>query len=213
MLLNDLALFLQHWHLHILVGLVRSLLLFAFYRHYDTHRLPVINGPRLFEFSDKRMKREYTIRGRQLLREGLQKFGGKPFNIMTDHGYETIFGPQYIDELRNLEDVSHARAIAKMVNAHYPGLEAFHEFGYGEGIIQDAVKLKLTQALGGLTQPLSDETALMLRGAFTDNKEWHSISPQAVLLNAVARVSSRLFLGDRLCRDPAWLKITTTYTN
>jgi hypothetical protein len=37
-----------------------------------------------------------------------------------------------------------------MVNAHYPGLEAFHEFGYGEGIIQDTVRLKLTQALGGL---------------------------------------------------------------
>jgi len=213
MLPNDLARFLQHWHLQISVGLVLSLLLFAFYRHYETHKLPVINGPRLFEFSDKRMKQEYTIRGRQLLREGLQKFGGRPFNMMTDHGYETIFGPQYIDELRNLEDVSHARAIAKMVNAHYPGLEAFHEFGYGEDIVQDAVKLKLTQALGGLTQPLSDETALMLREAFTDQKEWHSIIPQPVLLNAVARVSSRLFLGDQLCRDPAWLKITTTYTN
>lgn len=114
MLLHDLALFLQHWHLQILVGLVPSLLLFAFYRHYETQKFPVINGPKMFEFSDKRVKREYMIRGRQLLREGLQKFGGRPFTIMTDHGYETIFGPQYIDELRNLEDVSHVKAIAKV---------------------------------------------------------------------------------------------------
>ncbi|KAF2501141.1 putative cytochrome P450 [Lophium mytilinum] len=212
MLLNDLPNFLQHWYLQIFAGLVPIYLLFVFYRRYEIYRFPVINGPKPFEFSQKRQKREYTIRGRQMLREGLKKFGGKPFNMMTDHGYELVFGPQYIDELRNLEDVSHARAIAKMVNAHYPGLEAFYEFGYGEGIVQDAVKLKLTQALGGVTQPLSDETALTLQESFTDNKEWHSINPQQVLLNGVARVSSRLFLGDKLCRDPAWLKITTTYT-
>lgn len=28
----------------------------------------------------------------------------------------------------------------------------------------------------------------------------------------MARVSSRLFLGDKLCRDPEWLSITTSYT-
>lgn len=37
-----------------------------------------------------------------------------------------------------------------MVNAHYPGLEAFYEFAHGDGIVQDAVRVKLTQALGGL---------------------------------------------------------------
>lgn len=42
--------------------------------------------------------------------------------------------------------------------------------------------------------------------------EWHIINTHSTLLRAVARVSSRLFLGDRLCRDPEWLTITTTYT-
>ena len=37
-----------------------------------------------------------------------------------------------------------------MVNAHYPGMEAMHEFAYGKDIVQDAIRLKLTQALGGL---------------------------------------------------------------
>ena len=45
-----------------------------------------------------------------------------------------------------------------------------------------------------------------------DFLEWHAIGLHSLLLQSVARVSSRLFLGDRLCRDPEWLSITTTYT-
>lgn len=32
------------------------------------------------------------------------------------------------------------------------------------------------------------------------------------LLDMVARLSSRVFLGAHVCRDQAWLKITQTYT-
>lgn len=35
----------------------------------------------------------------------------------------------------------------------------------------------------------------------------------SVLLKNVARVSSRVFLGDKLCRDPELLRITTSYTH
>jgi len=63
-----------------------------------------------------------------------------------------------------------------------------------------------------VTESLSEETSLTLRDALTDNQDWHAISTHSTLLRAVARVSSRLFLGDQLCRDPEWLSITTTYT-
>lgn len=35
----------------------------------------------------------------------------------------------------------------------------------------------------------------------------------SVLLKDVARVSSRVFLGEKLCRDPELLRITTSYTH
>jgi cytochrome P450 len=51
-------------------------------------------------------------------------------------------------------------------------------------------------------------------GLFPDAfSEWHPVVLHKTLLDAVARVSSRLFLGDRLCRDAEWLRITTTYTS
>lgn len=43
--------------------------------------------------------------------------------------------------------------------------------------------------------------------------EWHEVLLGDVLIRIVARVSSVIFLGPELCRNPDWLKITVNYTN
>lgn len=42
--------------------------------------------------------------------------------------------------------------------------------------------------------------------------EWHTIPMTDVILQLVARISSRVFLGPELCRNEAWLRITREYT-
>lgn len=42
--------------------------------------------------------------------------------------------------------------------------------------------------------------------------EWHTITLKPSILNIIAQISSRVFLGDRLCRNPDWLRITVDYT-
>jgi cytochrome P450 monooxygenase-2 len=42
--------------------------------------------------------------------------------------------------------------------------------------------------------------------------EWHEITLKSALLDIVARLSSRVFLGDELCRNADWLRITKEYT-
>ncbi|RYP11131.1 hypothetical protein DL765_007880 [Monosporascus sp. GIB2] len=42
--------------------------------------------------------------------------------------------------------------------------------------------------------------------------EWHALNVKATILEVVARLSSRVFLGSELCRNPAWLRITVDYT-
>lgn len=42
--------------------------------------------------------------------------------------------------------------------------------------------------------------------------EWHSIDFKDTMLQLIARVSSRVFLGDLLCRNEEWLRITRDYT-
>lgn len=42
--------------------------------------------------------------------------------------------------------------------------------------------------------------------------EWHQITLKNELLRIIARLSSKVFLGDELCHDERWLDITINYT-
>lgn len=42
--------------------------------------------------------------------------------------------------------------------------------------------------------------------------DWHIIPMRNIILQLVARISSRVFLGTELCRNEAWLRITRNYT-
>lgn len=42
--------------------------------------------------------------------------------------------------------------------------------------------------------------------------DWHQVQLKATMLQIVARLSSRVFLGPELCRDPDWLRITIDFT-
>jgi cytochrome P450 len=44
------------------------------------------------------------------------------------------------------------------------------------------------------------------------NSDWHIVPLKSVVLDVVARLSSRIFMGAELCRDPSWLKISAEYT-
>lgn len=50
-------------------------------------------------------------------------------------------------------------------------------------------------------------------GLITTIPEWHSISLKDTVTQIIARVSSRVFLGELLCRNEEWLRITRDYTN
>jgi cytochrome P450 len=42
--------------------------------------------------------------------------------------------------------------------------------------------------------------------------EWHEVDAKATVVEIIARLSSRVFLGPELCRNPEWLRITIDYT-
>lgn len=81
-----------------------------------------------------------------------------------------------------------------------------------------------------LTEPVSEETVNALQKHWTDDEgtwdwrssssearlmvfsEWHDINTNATALQIAAQMSSRVFVGDQLCRDEHWLRITINYT-
>lgn len=46
----------------------------------------------------------------------------------------------------------------------------------------------------------------------TNPVEWHEVVVKDANLQLMARITSRVFLGEELCRNPHWLRITSTYT-
>jgi cytochrome P450 len=65
-----------------------------------------------------------------------------------------------------------------------------------------------------VTKPLSDETTLAIDELYpASDGAWHAAVPmRETLLRLVARVSSRVFLGEEICRNEAWLRVTRDYT-
>ncbi|KAJ0417350.1 cytochrome P450 [Aspergillus carlsbadensis] len=176
---------------------------------HESHSLPLVNGKRPFEIRLIHAKKRFLFNARGLIRAGLDKWPA--FTIATENGYRVILGPQYANEVRSHEALSFGRAVAHDFHAHIPGFEPFMEGTGAERVLQDVVRMRLTQSLGAVTKPLSDETAHALATNWGDETEWQTIPLKSTILSIVSQLSSKVFLGDQICRNPHWLRITVAY--
>ncbi|KAJ6130412.1 hypothetical protein N7512_003192, partial [Penicillium capsulatum] len=133
------------------------------------------------------------------------------FRVMTDNGYRTVLSPKYASEISRLPNLSFGKIMSTEFHAWLPGFDPFFQFDLSD-TFQKAVRMKLTQALGRIAKPLSDEASHALKHHWTDNPEWHEFPLKPTILQIVAQLSSRVFLGEKICRDPDWLRITVDYT-
>jgi hypothetical protein len=116
--LEDNAKILSSWSLewlttYFLAAVILLIVIYGF-QWSNKSKLPIVNKKRLLEFSDNRVKRNFAANGRRLLREGLEQFHGKPFRIQTDFSVTIILPPSYAQELRNLDNLDHVKAIAQV---------------------------------------------------------------------------------------------------
>ncbi|KAI0025227.1 cytochrome P450 [Xylariomycetidae sp. FL0641] len=156
-------------------------------------------------------KKTWLWHGRQAIAEGLQKFSG-PFQVITGTGPKIVLPNRYADEIRNHPNMNFNKAFSKDFMVHYPGFDA-HRIGLkDDALIQDTVRIKLTQSLNLVTDDLVDETIAAVHDVFGEDEEWVTRDLKTDILEVVARLSSRVFLGRNLCRNRRWLEISKTYT-
>ncbi|KAI0098329.1 cytochrome P450 [Hypoxylon sp. NC0597] len=156
-------------------------------------------------------RKSWIWHGREALADGLRRFSG-PFQVMTGTGPKIVLPNKYAEELRNHPSLNFNKAFAKDFMVNYPGFEA-HRLGLrGEHLIQETVRVKLTQSLNLVTHDLVDETTASLHDVFGDIEEWTTRYIRDDMLEIVARLSSRVFLGRDLCRNRRWLDIAKSYT-
>ncbi|EED18614.1 cytochrome P450 monooxygenase, putative [Talaromyces stipitatus ATCC 10500] len=130
----------------------------------------------------------------------------------TDMARTLILSPEYANEIRSDPRLSFRKHNTKDFLGHLFTFELFQDRGkFGEKI-NDMVRTKLTQSLGLITKDVSNEMADVIHHQWSEDADWHSINLKNTMVEVVAQVSSRVFLGPGLCRNKEWLRITIDYT-
>ncbi|KAJ5761129.1 hypothetical protein N7520_008285 [Penicillium odoratum] len=171
--------------------------------------LPFINARETWEFGKGRARARYMKDAATLIKKGLNEAG--VFRIITDVGTRTMLSPKYANEIRSLPQLSLSDNLKTELHADLPGFEPFGIVA-NHTIVQDLVRIKITQNLANSLMPLSTEASHVLETQWGDSTEWRDMQVKPTVLKMVAQLSSRVFLGEKICRNPEWLDITINYT-
>lgn len=176
--------------------------------------LPVITGDRKGWQAYLPSAIAWARDGKAIQTKGLREENG-PFQVRTGSGYKVIVPNRFAEELKSHPNLSFNEAFAKDFFAHYPGFDGMKQGLEDETFMQEVVRVKLTQSLGLVTDDLVEEADASLQDIFraaTLEAGWQTCHVKEDLLQLVARLSSRVFLGKELCRNQDWLQITKDYT-
>jgi cytochrome P450 len=126
------------------------------------------------------------------------------FRITTEDNSELIvLNHRYLKELTRLPDdvLSMKDAIEPNLLAHYTFLTAPHP------VTQHALRSDLTPGLPRLMPHIASEATYALKQNFPqDQDDWVEVTAFQSMLNTVAQVSARIFVGSEICRDPRWIE-------
>ncbi|THC93378.1 hypothetical protein EYZ11_007135 [Aspergillus tanneri] len=166
------------------------------------HGGELVNDRKGYELLWTNAKKRFQLGARGILAAAFEKHKNA-FYMVTDNGIEMIVNPKYAHEIRNDERFSIAAYNEQSFHGTIPGFEIFKQNVVEERLFINAVRNKLTRSLGWMvvSASLADQAA-----------EWHSIPLHATILPIIAQQSSRVFLGEELCHNANWLRITVNHT-
>lgn len=159
----------------------------------------------------RKPKESYMESASRTIAAGLEKYSG-PFQMITSTGPKLVLPHKYADEIRNRPELDFNEAFRKDFFAHYPGFDGFKASLDNPFLIPQTLRLKLTPSMGLVTHHLVDEATDALHGIYGEDPNWRSVTFKQNNLDLIARLSSRVFLGEPICRDKQWLEIAKNHT-
>ncbi|CAF9916908.1 MAG: hypothetical protein ALECFALPRED_010907 [Alectoria fallacina] len=145
----------------------------------------------------------------RVIDEGYSKFKTGMFKLS---GQDMVILPtKFVDELRNVpeNEISSIKANTDNFQGVYSATSILTESNLHSVVLQT----KLTPKLGPLIPIIRDELEYAMTQEMLDfDKGWKSVEAFGLLIRLVSRVSSRLFVGDDLCRSMTWLNASRGYT-
>lgn len=132
--------------------------------------------------------------------------------MINNNGEMIVLPARFANTIRNEAGLSFAKASTQDFHGHVPGFTATEIIDHQGQVLQNVARKPLTKLLNTVTEPLASEAIFAVDHALGNPTDWQETLILDSMLDIIARLSSRVFLGDRLCRNEDWLKITKAYT-
>lgn len=177
----------------------------------DNSDIPHINPPGRFSLTAF-SRIEAAKNGMQFFDQAKKRFHDIPFRMISNTGEVLILPPRFANTIRNEDGLSFSKAVISDLLGHVPGFTPLLLLEHKGLLVQNLTRKQLTKLLNSVTQPLVEESTIALKIIFGEPTEWKETLVVNSIMDLIARLSSRVFLGDKLCRNEEWLEITKGYT-
>ncbi|KAF5614628.1 ent-kaurene oxidase [Fusarium tjaetaba] len=174
--------------------------------------LPYLNPPGKFDLLGKKARWHFAMNARALLAKGRELYPGKPYRMFTDVDDLIVLPSQYVDETRNEPALDFLEFFSDNFHSGIPGFDGFAFNDRPDELLIRTINKRLTKLLNHVTAPLSAEADFATKLLLGTSPEWKELDFKEAMLDLVARLSSRVFLGNELCRNAKWLEISKSYS-
>ncbi|KAF2131134.1 cytochrome P450 monooxygenase-like protein [Dothidotthia symphoricarpi CBS 119687] len=187
-----------------LVMIIYALLPTISYRS-QLAKLPSFGG----SVGDEKHRQAFLKDAKAMYIEGYKKFKDSAYRLATSDGEDNVVVPYHLlPELRKLPDdvLSFHVAIDSTIESKYTGLKS------DTPLVVHTVKADLTPALARLNAIVATQVDATVEEYMPPCDDWSEVYIYKTLVDVVAKVTGRVFVGEELGKDPEYLDSAINYT-
>ncbi|KAJ0417693.1 cytochrome P450 [Aspergillus carlsbadensis] len=177
-------------------------------KYTDDEEIPTVTFCRLLpDFLNRLL---FFVKGPSLVYYGYSKYKNKPFRILKVDADMIVLPAKYLPEIRYLPHTK-----ISLLDAQFNSV-----CGNYTNILNDSnlpahtVAKRLTPSLHRIVLMVIDELQHAFKVEVPEcTDRWVSVNLYSMILRLINRSTSRVIVGETLCRNEEWLNIVTDYTH
>ncbi|PSN64497.1 putative cytochrome P450 [Corynespora cassiicola Philippines] len=151
------------------------------------------------------LKFRFIVNSRSIIQDGYQKFKDSSFVVKRLDSDLIVLSNKYLDELRLIPN-------NKLSNVHSQVKNMLGKYTYSNFLLESDQHVRVLQSyltpnLKTFLSRSAEELDYSFENDVPQPDEWTEVDIQAILQKMIARVSSRVFIGERASRDETWLNL------
>ncbi|CAG8956642.1 hypothetical protein HYFRA_00011953 [Hymenoscyphus fraxineus] len=149
----------------------------------------------------------------EVILEGLALANGGPFRIEDGSGIKLVLPPKYIDEIKDLPQLSSQNYNVKDFFANYPGFDAFRSSNHKTEVIWTrGLKREMAGVWPLAIPPMAKEISSILDKTYGQTDEWKEIGVYNACISVISRITQLVLLGEDFMNNEEWKRVATSYS-